>query len=215
LKTYSLLILFIGFWHPLSAEAQVITGRAHVIDGDTIEIQRNKIRLYAIDAFESKQICKISEKSYLCGNKSAWYLDTLINSRTVICKGKDKDRYGRIIADCAIGNLNLNEAMVRAGWALAYRKYSGKYISSEVSAINARAGAWQGQFVAPWDYRQNKTNFYPRDQSGNSSNFMATKPNQAFKSCKEARNHGMSRIPKNDPRYNPKLDGDKDGIACE
>jgi endonuclease YncB( thermonuclease family) len=215
LKTYTLLFLFIGFWSPINAEAQIIAGRAQVIDGDTIEIQRKKIRLYAIDAFESKQICKISEKSYLCGNKSAWHLDTLINSRTVICKGKDKDRYGRIIADCAVGNLNLNEAMVRAGWALAYRKYSGKYISSEVSAINARAGAWQGQFVAPWDYRQNKTNLYPRNQPVVPSTILATSPNQAFKSCKEARNHGMSRIPKNDPRYNPKLDGDKDGIACE
>ncbi len=215
MKTYSLLFLFIGFWSPINAEAQIIAGRAQVIDGDTIEIQRKKIRLYAIDAFESKQICKISEKSYLCGNKSAWHLDTLINSRTVICRGKEKDRYGRLIADCTVGNLSLNEAMVRSGWALAYKKYSDKYISSEVSAMNARVGAWQGQFVAPWDYRQNSSMIYTGNQTVPAIHFSSGGSTSRFKSCREARNYGVSQIPKNDPRYNPKLDGDKDGIACE
>ena len=151
----------------------------------------------------------------MCGNKSAWHLDSLIDKRTVTCKGKDRDRYGRVIADCTVGNLNLNEAMVRAGWALAYRKYSGKYIASENAAMRSRSGAWQGQFVAPWDYRQNSSMIYTGSQIVPASHLNSSGSTPRFKSCREARHHGVSRIPKNDPRYNPKLDGDKDGVACE
>jgi len=36
-----------------------------------------------------------------------------------------------------------------------------------------------------------------------------------FKNCKEARAAGYSDMAKGEPGYAPKLDRDKDGIACE
>ena len=39
------------------AYAKTIYGKAKIIDGDTIHIDSNKIRLHAIDAPETKQTC--------------------------------------------------------------------------------------------------------------------------------------------------------------
>jgi len=43
---------------------------------------------------------------------------------------------------------------VRAGWALAYRKYSGRYIEEETAAAVHRLGMWAGRFEKPWDWRE-------------------------------------------------------------
>ena len=51
---FSLLFLLV-FTKALSEE---ITGKAIVIDGDTIKINDERIRLYGIDAPEKEQICK-------------------------------------------------------------------------------------------------------------------------------------------------------------
>ncbi|WP_338676329.1 excalibur calcium-binding domain-containing protein [Streptomyces sp. SCSIO 30461] len=38
---------------------------------------------------------------------------------------------------------------------------------------------------------------------------------QPFKNCTEAYSQGYANIPKDDPRYGPHLDRDKDGIGCD
>ena len=42
------------------------------------------------------------------------------------------------------------------GYAVAYRKYSKKYISNEIYAKKNKLGVWQGEFDMPWDYRRKK-----------------------------------------------------------
>ena len=46
--------------------------------------------------------------------------------------------------------------MVRRGWALAYLKYSKDYVDEEVDASRQGVGMWQGEFVAPWEWRKGK-----------------------------------------------------------
>ena len=139
-----------------TAMAQELVGTATVIDGDTIDIHGQRIRFHGIDAPESKQMCEAGGASYRCGQKSALALSDRIGRTTVSCKGKDVDRYGRIVAVCFKGQEDLNAWMVSQGWAVSYRRYSEDYVVQEDAARTAAIGMWAGQFVMPWDWRQGK-----------------------------------------------------------
>ena len=93
---------------------------------------------------------------YRCGDMATFALAALIEKHWVTCKQTDKDRYGRVVAICITGPINLNAEMVKSGWALAYRKYSRDYVGQEASAKAAGRGLWQGEFVEPWDWRRGK-----------------------------------------------------------
>lgn len=207
-----------GVLIPKICQASSLIGRASVIDGDTIEVRGHKIRLNGIDAFESRQLCKDrAKKKYMCGNKSANHLDQLISGRTVNCKPEGNDRYGRILAECFAGRTNLNKSMVLSGWALAYRKYSRKYTYDEDIARKSKSGAWIGEFTDPWDYRaegRTRTTRQTKELRQQQQQFN-TSGSQVFRTCKEARKMGISQIRRGDPRYDPSMDKDKDGIACE
>ena len=147
-----------------SEEIRVISGIAKVTDGDTIRIDQKKIRFYGIDAPENKQKCSkpwltISflsfNKEYLCGEISTNKLKDKINDKFVTCKWKEKDRYKRFIAECFREKTNINAWMVRNGYAVAYIKYSKKFISHENMAKKQKLGLWAGTFEMPWDYRKN------------------------------------------------------------
>ena len=158
------LVVFIFTYNDVkSEEIKEITGFAKIIDGDTIKISNKKIRLHGIDAPEKKQTCKKPyltitvfsfTKSYLCGQVSTNKLTKKINNQIIKCKIKDVDRYNRLIAECYKRNENLNSWLVSNGYAVAYRKYSKKYISDEMNAKNNKLGIWQGKFEMPWDFRR-------------------------------------------------------------
>lgn len=144
--------LGIGVTDCMSAPA--IQGTASVIDGDTIEIRGERIRLDAIDAPESSQLClDAASKRYRCGQKSALALADMIGRSVVSCKPKGRDRYKRVIAVCFKGETNLKAWMVFQGWAVAYRKYGDDYIPQEEEARLARRGIWAGYLEMPWEWR--------------------------------------------------------------
>ena len=118
-----------------------------------------------IDAPEKKQQCKkpwltISflsfNKDYPCGVISTDKLKKKINDKFIICEYTTKDRYKRYIAECFKEKTNLNAWMVRNGYAVAYRKYSKKYVSHENFAKKEKLGLWLGTFEMPWNWRSNK-----------------------------------------------------------
>ena len=134
-----------------------ITGKPRVVDGDTIHIGKTKIRLHGIDAPEMKQTCRTSKgKEQMCGVLAKQALERLVKGQDVTCKGDTRDRYKRLIAVCYVGSLNINEQMVVDGWAMAYRKYSMDYVRAETFAKSRREGLWRGEFVPPWEWRQNR-----------------------------------------------------------
>jgi endonuclease YncB( thermonuclease family) len=148
---FLLAMLFVISAHDAVAE---IAGRASVIDGDTIEIRGERIRLHGIDTPESSQLCDLDGQPYRCGQQAALALADKIGEKTVRCTEKDVDRYGRTVAVCFVGGEDINRWMTFQGWALAYRKYSWDYVDAEDEARVAGRGLWRGDFERPWDWRK-------------------------------------------------------------
>lgn len=139
---------------PVSS-SEPLVGVASVIDGDTLEVHGQRIRLLGIDAPESRQTCTKDGKPWRCGKDAAFALSDKIGRKPVSCEAKGKpDRYGRMIAICRLGDEDLNAWMVRWGWAMAYRQYSKAYIGEEAIAREARRGIWASEFTPPWEWRK-------------------------------------------------------------
>ena len=145
------LVSLVALGPPASAQ---LVGRASVIDGDTIEIQGQRIRVFGIDAPEGAQVCTRAGKQYRCGEQAATALADKLGERTVSCEQRDVDQYGRIVAVCRVAGEDINGWLAEQGWALAYREFSKDYVDEEAAAKAARRGLWQGTFVAPWLWRQ-------------------------------------------------------------
>ena len=159
----SIIFFILTYIDVRSENINKISGFVKVVDGDTIKINSKKIRLYGIDAPEKKQKCKKTyltisfmsfTKDYMCGEVSTQKLIKKINKQKLNCNILDIDRYKRLIGECFKRNINLNSWMVSNGYAVAYRKYSKKYVSNEISAKNNKLGLWQGKFEMPWDFRR-------------------------------------------------------------
>ena len=162
-----LIFFFLTYQDVKSSEITSITGYAKVTDGDTIKIDTFKIRLDGIDAPEKKQLCKrpyltimifTFYEDYSCGQKSTKSLIRKINNQKVTCKISGVDYFKRLIGECYKRKTNLNSWMVSNGHAVAFRKYSKKYVPQEILAKQEKKGIWQGKFVMPWDYRKSKKN---------------------------------------------------------
>ncbi len=145
-------------------QAAEITGRAKVVDGDSLEIGNDRLRLFGIDAPEGRQDCRRNNQPWRCGEDAAAKLRSLVQGATLRCTPRDTDEYGRSVSVCKNGNTDINAEMVRAGLALAYRRYSNDYVDEENEARNAKRGLWAGEFTAPWDYRRETRDDPPRSQ---------------------------------------------------
>ncbi|CAN7389806.1 thermonuclease family protein [Phyllobacterium sp. LjRoot231] len=150
---YSLMVIFFVLVALLVAKlsqpkapTQLLAGKAYVIDGDTLSISGNHIRLEGIDAPELNQNCGANA----CGQVSRQTLIRLIQGRPVRCEGNGHDKYSRSLAICFVGETNLNRAMVEAGQAIAY----GDYRDVELQARRDKKGLWSGVFETPQDWRR-------------------------------------------------------------
>ena len=126
-----------------------ISGHARVVDGDGLEIGGQRIRLHGVDAFETRQMCG----AHACGRASADALRNLVGGRPVDCAEMDRDRYDRIVAICHVGGEDLGAAQVRQGHAVAYTRYSQRYVMEERAARRENAGAWAYGFTPPEAWR--------------------------------------------------------------
>lgn len=133
------------------------SGPAEAIDGDTLMLGGHlRVRLWGIDAPERSQTCEGSAGAYECGRDASASLAALLRDRTVTCVPKDRDRYGRTVATCSTEEAgDIGSAMVAAGWAIDWPKYSkGRYAAEQAEAKAAKRGIWSGRFEMPEQWRK-------------------------------------------------------------
>jgi len=120
------------------------------IDGDTIALLGVRYRLWGIDAAESKQRCS---DGWPAGLEASAHLRSLMVGRSISCEPKTKDRYGRTVAVCRADGQDLGAAMVRAGMAWAFTRYSRDYVGLEEQAKMQGLGVHARDCAAAWEWR--------------------------------------------------------------
>ena len=132
-----------------------------ITDGDTIKLNGERIRFSGIDAPESiyrgkKQFCYLNEEKIDCANLSKLQLKEKIGANPISCeREKDKDFYGRTVAECFVNGESLSVFMVRSGYAFDFVKYSDeKYAEDEAYAKANKLGLWTMEFEYPWEWRK-------------------------------------------------------------
>lgn len=129
-----------------------VSGRAEVIDGDSLRIGGEEIRLKDIDAPEGRQTCTRAGGEWDCGEESRRTLQRLIGRAVVGCRSVERDKHHRLLGYCEAEGRDLNGAMVEAGMAVAFGGYRGE----ERAAKAAQRGLWAGDFQMPRDWRHER-----------------------------------------------------------
>jgi endonuclease YncB( thermonuclease family) len=131
-----------------------LSGPARTIDGDTIEIGGERVRLHGIDAPETGQSCTDAGGArWSCGAEASAALARLIAGQPVTCEGDARDAYGRLIAVCRTPEGELNRRMVLDGMALPFTRFSDDYLADGVEAQKAGRGIHAGVFLPPEAFR--------------------------------------------------------------
>ncbi|MDI9408198.1 MAG: thermonuclease family protein [Candidatus Pacebacteria bacterium] len=139
----------------IRTERVTITGKAFVIDGDTLVIRSRHIRLQGIDAPEYKQTCQRPDGvTWGCGLVAARQLRQKLEGAKLTCIGEQWDKYGRLLANCFLGEQNLNRWVVASGWAIAYRFFTTEFAPEEEQAKATKLGIWSSRFIEPYQWRQ-------------------------------------------------------------
>lgn len=132
-------------------------GEARAIDGDTIVVRQQRLRLWGIDAPELAQSCQDrSGRTFACGTQAQSYLAQLIDGHPLTCLVAAIDRHKRPIVHCRTSDtkLDVNAAMVVAGMAAAYTRFTPAFVQLEAKARASKAGLWAGTWVSPEEYRR-------------------------------------------------------------
>ena len=69
---------------------------------------------------------------------------------------RDRDRYGRLVATCRVGRLDLGARLVAEGLARAYTRFGDDYAANERKAKTEAIGLWHGPAAAPWEFRADR-----------------------------------------------------------
>ncbi len=155
---FSISIIFFGhrpgWWHSHAPNSNApfpptVAGRGQPIDGDSLHIGSEEVRLQGIDAPEWKQECRRQGEPWNCGEAARESLVRAIGDDRVTCAISERDVYGRMLGRCSAGGRDLNAGMVSSGMAVAY----GGYWNEQSIARAERRGLWAGEFQQPRDWR--------------------------------------------------------------
>jgi len=139
---------------PATAQAAEISGIPRIHEGNQVQIGNSRIRLQGIDAPSVDQLCLNTKgERWTCGVAARDELMRHVANKSWTCHVDRVDRRGRSVAKCEVDGEDIQKWMVKSGWALSYVRFSHDYDADEKAAREAKAGMWQGAFIAPWDWR--------------------------------------------------------------
>lgn len=137
---------------------EVVSGPAKVIDGEIIQVGKMRVILWAVDAPERTQKCKVGTLDWACYEAATRGLGELIGSGEADCTlTADKpDVFGRRLGVCTSDGKDVGAEMVRLGYARAYVDQGPDYVAQEDEAKAAKAGIWQdrAEVMDPWVWRK-------------------------------------------------------------
>jgi endonuclease YncB( thermonuclease family) len=129
-------------------------GKSYAIDGDTIVIGDEIIRIEGIDAPEIDQTCNRYDHNYDCGKEARQVLENLLQGGTPKCASSSRDIYNRHLGVCSVNSIDIGQHMVLVGYAVNYYRYTERYAGDETIARVNRRGMWAGTFTMPWEHRR-------------------------------------------------------------
>ncbi len=145
--------LFVLLALPLAA-AQEFSGPIRVIDADTIDVGTTRVRLHGIDAPEMDQDCLTGQNAtFQCGQWATDQVRALFQNRLARCAPVDTDRYGRTVARCVVGDVDMGQQIVSLGLAFAYTRYSTAYVLDEKGAAVNNRGLHAMRVQSPAQFR--------------------------------------------------------------
>jgi succinoglycan biosynthesis protein ExoI len=142
-------------WLPQGTPASTVSGRPQIIDGDTLELNGERVRILDIDAPESQQNCERNDGVQVqCGQVAAGALMRWIGLRPVTCDLFERDRYGRWLGRCLVDGEDIARWLADQGLAVPYRNCA--CIAIRGLSLYAQwngEGIWGTEFQAPWEWR--------------------------------------------------------------
>lgn len=129
---------------PVQADETI--GREEVA---SLAYQGSRVRLYAVAAPRVDQICKEwrggQPVDYACGQHARAFLQSLVAGRDPFCVREQAAGS----ASCYVDGRDIGLEMVAAGWAVARREESERYVYAQERAREQGRGLWRGQFDDP------------------------------------------------------------------
>jgi endonuclease YncB( thermonuclease family) len=155
MKLRTLLSAFLLLSLPATSDAADITGIPKIREGDQLQIGNHRIRLGGIDAPAVDQLClNTRAERWTCGVAARDELIKRFGAKSWTCRTRAvADRRGRTVARCEADGEDIQKWLVSNGWALTQTRLSRDYETHEKAAREAKAGMWQGAFIALWDWR--------------------------------------------------------------
>lgn len=196
------------------------------IDGDTIKImyegKETNVRYLLIDTPETNHP-RLGKQPF--GEEAKRRNQELMNSGKLEIEldiGQKYDKYGRLLAYIYIDGESVQEKLLSEGLArVAYvyppnTRHLDEYEKVQNEAKKKGVGIWSLE-----DYATDRgfdSDTYPVKSESSSKPDMkkpSTQPIEQFANCTELRKVYPTGVKKGHPAYSERMDGDKDGVACE
>ncbi|WP_411842101.1 thermonuclease family protein [Salinicoccus sp. HZC-1] len=204
-----------------------------VTDGDTVNVLDNngdtlKLRLLLIDTPETVHPNKPVEPY---GKEASARLTQLLNNADQLYieydSGDKTDHYDRELVylyadDVNVHEVLLKEGLARVGYIYEQQRYLSEFRAAEQYAKDRQLGIWSipgyvNEGGEGFNSEEPEPEPEPTDEPATSEPATTEQPAQQefFENCTDLRGTYPEGVPQGDPAYQPKMDRDKDGWACE